>query len=147
MVARCKAAGVRLCYGSCCRYLPAVRAANALIDQDRIGRIQLKSETMIGGRGHGGYRQLSSAHYPLGGPGGSGMSLIDHGIHLTDVFAWFTGEQSISAVGKAQISGAPAESEYLLLTYPSGAIGHLLYNNATFSAALPNEGMFTGGSA
>lgn len=147
MVTGCKAAGVRLFYGSCYRYLPAVRAAKAMIDQDRIGRIQLMSETVIGGRGPAGYRQLSPVHYPVGGPGGSGMSLIDHGIHLIDVFAWFTGEQSISAVGKAQISGAPADSEYLLLTYPSGATGHLLYNNATFSAALPNEGMFTGGSA
>ena len=147
MIAACKMAGVRLFYGSCYRYLPAVRAAKALIDLGNIGRIQLMSETVIGGRGPEGYRPLSPVHYPLGGPGGSGMSLIDHGIHLIDVFAWFAGEQPISAVGKAQISGAPADSEYLLLNYPSGATGHLLYNNATFSAALPNEGMFTAGSA
>ena len=147
MIAACKVAGVRLFYGSCYRYLPAVRAAKALIDLGQIGRIQLMSETVIGGRGPAGYRQLSPVHYPLGGPGGSGMSLIDHGIHLIDIFAWFTGEQPVSSIGKAQISGAPADSEYLLLTYPSGATGHLLYNNATFSAALPNEGMFTGGSA
>lgn len=147
MIAACKISGVRLFYGSCYRYLPAVRAAKALIDLNSIGSIQLMSETVIGGRGPAEYRQLSPMHYPLGGPGGSGMSLIDHGIHLIDVFAWFTGEQPISAVGKAQISGAPADSEYLLLTYPSGATGHLLYNNATFSAGLPNEGMFTGGTA
>ena len=61
--------------------------------------------------------------------------------------SWFTGEQPIAAVGKGQISGTPADSEYLLLTYPSGATGHLLYNNATFSAVLPNERMFTGAQA
>lgn len=146
MIAACKAAKVRLFYGSCYRYLPAVKAAKALIEQGAIGRIQLMSEIAVGGRGLAGYRQWSPVHYPLGGPGGPGMSLIDHGIHLIDVFSWFTGEQPVATVGKGQIAGTPADSEYLLLTYPSGATGHLLYNNATFSASLPNEGMFTGGT-
>ena len=71
MIAACKMAGVRLFYGSCYRYLPAVRAAKALIDLGRIGSIQLMSETVIGGRGPEGYRALSPVHYPLGGPGGT----------------------------------------------------------------------------
>ncbi|MER9240966.1 hypothetical protein [Mesorhizobium sp. M0633] len=34
----------------------------------------------------------------------------------------------------------------MIAKYPSGAIGHLLYNNATFPVTLPNEGIFAGGA-
>ena len=73
------------------------------------------------------------------------MGLVDHGIHLIDVFSWFTGSAPVEVVGSGQISGAPLQSEYMVMRFPSGAMGHLLYNAGTYTSVLPNEGMFSGG--
>ena len=145
MVAACARHGVKLFYGSIYRYLPAVRAAKALIDDGAIGTVQLMAEQMIGGNGAAGYRQLNDIHYPAGGPGGSGMGLVDHGIHLIDIFAWFVGAAPVEVRGSGQIQGAPLQSEHMTMLYPSGAVGQLLYNAGTYSTFLPNEGMFSGG--
>lgn len=145
MVEACRQANVKLFYGSSYRYLPAIRRAKELIDEGAIGVVQLMSEQMIGGNGHHAYRQLGPAHYPIGGPGGPGMGLVDHGIHLIDIFHWFVGAAPISISGHGQISGAPASSEFLVMRFPNGAIGHLLYNAATYSTTLPNEGIFSDG--
>jgi len=145
MVAACKRHGVKLFYGSIYRYLPAVRTAYALIREGAIGDIQLMSEQMIGGNGAARYRQLDPSHYPPGGPGGAGMGLVDHGIHLIDVFSWYAGAAPIAVSGSGQISGAPLQSEHMVMRFPTGAMGHLLYNAGTYSSVLPNEGMFSGG--
>lgn len=145
MIEACATAKVKFFYGSCYRYLPAVRKARDLIQSGAIGRIQLMTEEVIGGSGIAGYRQWAPIHYPLGGPGGPGMSLMDHGIHLIDVFSWFTGSAPVHAIGNVQVAGQAAETEFLVMSFPCGATGHLLYNAATFSARLPNEGMFSGG--
>lgn len=147
MVESCKRAGVKLFYGSIYRYMPAIRQARELILAGAIGQIQLMSEQMIGGHGLAGYRQLDPTHYPLGLPGGAGMGLVDHGIHLIDVFSWYVGSKPQSVIGSGQISGAPAQNEYLIMSFPGGAMGHLLYNAATYSTFLPNEGMFSGGQS
>jgi len=147
MVAACRRAGVKLFYGSIYRYMPAVRTAYDLIREGAIGRIQLMSEQMIGGHGLAGYRQLDPTHYPLGMPGGAGMGLVDHGIHLIDVFSWFAGADPLRVTGTGQISGAPAQNEFMVLAYPDGVSGHLLYNASTHSTFLPNEGMFSGGQS
>jgi UDP-N-acetyl-2-amino-2-deoxyglucuronate dehydrogenase len=145
IIAACATAGVKLFYGSCYRYLPAVRKARELIVAGAIGKIQLMTEQVIGGTGIEGYRQLGPIHYPIGGPGGGGISLMDHGIHLIDIFSWFAGSAPVRAIGNVQIAGNPPETEFLLMTFPCGATGHLLYNAATYSAGLPSEGMFSGG--
>ena len=145
MITACATAGVKLFYGSCYRYLPAVRKARELIVAGTIGRIQLMTEQVIGGNGIEGYHPLGPIHYPIGGPGGSGISLMDHGIHLIDIFSWFAGSAPVRAMGNVQISGNPAQTEFLVMSFPCGATGHLLYNAATYSAGLPNEGMFSGG--
>ena len=145
MVAACKQAQVKLFYGSCYRYLPAVKKAYELIQSGAIGEIQLMTEQLIGGQGLAAYQELTPIHYPLGGPGGPGMGIVDHGIHLIDVFSWLAQSEIIEVQGKGQISGAPAASEFMAMEFTNGAIGHLLYNAATYSAALPNEGMFSGG--
>lgn len=145
MVAACARHGVKLFYGSIYRYLPAVRTAKALIEQGAIGAIQVMTEQMIGGNGAAAYRQLDPVHYPHGGPGGSGMGLVDHGVHLIDVFSWFTGGAPVQAMGSGQISGAPLQSEHLTMRFAGGAMGHLIYNAGTYSTCLPNEGMFSGG--
>jgi len=145
MVTACKEADVKFFYGSCYRYLPAVKKAYELIQSGTIGEIQLMTEQMIGGQGLAGYQELSPIHYPINGPGGPGMGIVDHGIHLIDVFSWFTQSEIIQVRGKGQISGAPAASEFMAMEFANGAMGHLLYNAATYSTALPNEGMFSGG--
>ena len=138
-------AGVKLFYGSCYRYLPALVKAKALIQSGALGEVQLMTEQVIGGHGKDGYRELAPIHYPLGGPGGPGMGLVDHGVHLIDIFAWLNDAEIVAVHGKGQRSGAPAGSEWLVMQLSNGAMGHLLYNAATYSSFLPNEGMFSGG--
>lgn len=145
MVAACARHGVPLYYGSIYRHLPAVRAAKALIDAGAIGRVQVMTEQMIGGNGADRYRQLAPIHYPHGGPGGAGMGLVDHGVHLIDVFCWFMGGAPVDVTGSGQISGAPLQSEHLTMRFDGGAMGHLIYHAGTYSTFLPNEGMFAGG--
>lgn len=147
MVSACDRAGVKFFYGSCYRYLPAVKKAYELIQSGTLGEIQLMTEQVIGGQGLAGYQQLSSIHYPQGGPGGPGMGIVDHGIHLIDIFSWFTQSEIIQVQGRGQISGAPAASEFMAMEFANGAMGHLLYNAATYSTALPSEGMFSGGQS
>jgi predicted dehydrogenase len=145
IVAACQKAKVKLFYGSCYRYLPAVKKAQELIKSGVIGHVQLMTEQVIGGHGLAGYRELAPIHYPIGGPGGPGMGLVDHGVHLIDIFSWFTQSEIISVQGQGQISGAPAASEFMAMTFESGALGHLIYNAATHPTVLPNEGMFSDG--
>ena len=145
MVEACRVARVKLFYGSCYRYLPAVKKAHDLIKAGTLGDIQLMTEQVIGGSGLAGYQQLPVVHYPEGGPGGPGMGIVDHGIHLIDIFAWFTQSEIVKVRGKGQVSGGPVVSEFMAMEFANGAMGHLLYNAATFSTVLPKEGMFSGG--
>lgn len=145
MADACRLSGVKLFYGSCYRYLPAVRKAFELIRAGAIGRLILMSEQIVGGAGAAAYRELGPVHYPVGGLGGHGMGLVDHGVHLIDVFSWLAGAPPERVVGSGQIAGAAAQTEYMIMSFPNGATGQLLYNGATFSTTLPNEGLFSGG--
>ena len=145
MIAVCEEAGVKLCYGSSYRYLPACRKAKEIIGDGVIGRLSLLMETCIGGEGGRNYRDLGPHHYPPGGPGGSGMGLVDHGIHLVDVFRWLTGSEVQWAVGRGNRSGAAPRSEFLTMLFGTGALGQLVYNEATFPSDMPGEGVFSWG--
>jgi len=147
MVAACKQAKVKLFYGSCYRYLPAIVKAKQLIQSGAIGDVQLMTEQLIGGHGKENYTELLPIHYPIGGPGGPGSGLVDHGVHLMDIFAWLNDSEIVSTQGKGLISGEPASSEFTVMQLANGALGHLLYNAATYPTGLPNEGMFSGGQA
>ena len=147
MLSICSESNVKLFYGSCYRYLPAIIKAKAMITEGAIGDVQLLTEQMIGGHGLAAYNELAPIHYPLGGPGGPGMGLVDHGVHLIDIFPWLCNSEIISAQGSGHVSGQAASSEYLLMHLANGAKGHLLYNAATFNTVLPNEGMFSGGQS
>lgn len=147
IVVACKQAKVKLFYGSCYRYLPAIVKAKQLIQSGAIGDVQLMTEQLIGGHGKERYKELAPIHYPIGGPGGPGSGLVDHGIHLMDIFAWLNESEIVSVQGKGLIAGASASSEFMVMQLLNGAIGHLLYNAATYPTGLPNEGMFSGGQA
>ncbi len=145
MISACRNASVKFFYGASYRFLPAVITARELISEGEIGDVLLIKEELIGGAGLDQYSQLSNAHYPHGGPGGAGMGLVDHGIHLIDIFPWLIGSQITRIWGRGQISGAPPTTEFVAMTFENGAHGHLLYNAATYSDALPAGGLFSGG--
>jgi predicted dehydrogenase len=143
MIAHCEARGVKLFYAASYRFLPPVVKARELIAGGALGEVQLITESLLGGAGPEAYQPMSFAHYPPGGPGGSGWGVMDHGIHLVDVFSWLVGRPAEGVYGRGQISGEAPYTEFLVLEYPGGAVGQLTYQNATWSAALPGEGLFS----
>jgi len=145
MIAACQAHGVQLCYGASYRYLPAVAKARELILSGALGEILLLRESAIGGNGPAGRGTLGPHHFPPGGPGGSGMGLIDHGIHLIDTFSWLMESPIRSATGRGNVSGAAQRPEYMVMEFENGAFGHLTYEDGTFATELPGEGHFSWG--
>jgi UDP-N-acetylglucosamine 3-dehydrogenase len=145
MINKCEQEGVKLYYGSSYRHLCACRKAKEIIDAGILGDLFLLMETFVGGRGLDRWQGLSEHHYPKGGPGGGGLGLVDHGIHLADVFRWLTGSEVESVFGRGNTSGETPAAEYLTMCFESGAVGQLVYCDATYSSDLPYEGMFSWG--
>lgn len=139
----CRGAGVQFFYGSSYRCLPAVRAAKALLDAGSIGNVRLIVEELMGGTGAANYRPMSAVHYPDGGPGGSGWGLVDHGIHMIDIFPWLCNSRVSAVLGRGDRTGKEPRPEFALLTLESGASGVLLYESSTWPAELPTEGVFS----
>jgi len=75
------------------------------------------------------------------------MGLVDHGIHLIDIAPWLIGSEVVSVFGRGNMSGAEPSPEFLVMFMANGATGHLLYDDATYGAALPTEGIFSWGRA
>ena len=146
MVRACRDNGVKFMYGSTYRHMPAIIEARKLIRDGAIGDVALLSETRVGGSGLRGYRPYGPNHYAPGGPGGPGMGLVDHGIHLIDTFSWLLGRRIIAVTGRGIISGQTPVTEYMLMHFEDGALGHLLYNDFSFFTDLPNHGMFSLGA-
>lgn len=147
MRSTCAEHGVKLFYGASYRFLPAVIKAREIVESGAIGEVLLLSEVSVGGSGQDGYRALGTQHYPEGEPGGPGMGLVDHGIHLIDTFRWLTGSEIVSVFGRGIVSGSPPVTEFMIMEFENGATGHLLYNDHTFSTDLPYHGSFTWGDA
>jgi len=145
MLSICEEMNVPFFYGSSYRFLPAIQEARELIQNGEIGDIVLMTEQLVGGAGKDGYQQLGAIHYPTGGPGGAGMGLVDHGIHLIDILPWITGLEVQSASGFGQISGKPPIAEHAILKMNNGAIATLTYHAGTYSPVLPSGGVFSGG--
>lgn len=137
--------GMRVAYGSCYRFLPVIRQAKNLIEMGAIGDVRVLRETVIGGQGAGKSAIMPESHYPLGGPGGFPMGIIDHGIHLVDAFSWLTDSEVATSFGRGNISGQPVGPEYLSVVLKNGAVGHLAYDEDTFATDLPQDGIFGAG--
>ncbi len=58
--------------------------AREMILRGDIGDVLLLREYAVGGISAAKRETLGFAHYPKGGPGGSGMGLCDHGISLQE---------------------------------------------------------------
>ncbi len=138
---------VKLGYGSSYRHLPAIIKAREMIAAGAIGTVTSAREICITGRGPSAQRPFAAVHYPGGGPGGTGMGLVDHGIHLLDILPWLIGAPVVSAWGRGNRSGAPLQNEFATLHFANGAIGQLLYDDGTWPSALPGEGVFSKGAS
>jgi UDP-N-acetyl-2-amino-2-deoxyglucuronate dehydrogenase len=145
MIDACRRNNVLLCYGASYRYLPAVMTARDMVLRGELGDVILLCEIALGGRGPNSRASLSPSHYPVGGPGGSSMGLCDHGIHLIDAFGWMMNSAVKEVWGRGNISGQPLRPECAYLRYTNDAVGQLLYEDGTFSSALPYEGVFAWG--
>ena len=147
IVSACNRAGVKFYYGSSYRSLPACIKAKEMIDEGLLGDINLMLEIYAGGEGMEGWHDLGPRHYPLGGPGGGGMGLVDHGIHMADIFRWFSGSEVTKVIGRGNYSGETPATEYLTMVFKSGAVGQLVYNEVTYPTSMPYEGIFSLGAS
>ncbi len=145
MIAACAAARVQLFYGASYRFLPAIATARDMIAAGAIGEVVMMREQVIGGSGLANYEELGPSHYPPGGPGGPGLGLVDHGIHLIDIFGWLCDSPVVSAQGAGNIAGKPPRPEWMTMTFANGALGLLTYHEGSFGTELPNECLFTQG--
>jgi predicted dehydrogenase len=143
MASACERARVQFFYGSSYRFLPAISQARQLITNGVIGDVRIIIEEGIGGGGAAAYHPLSEAHYPAGGPGGGGWGLVDHGIHMLDIFPWLCGSTIQTVYGRGDYSGGIPRPEYALITLENGALGTLIYDGSTWPAELPTEGAYS----
>jgi len=145
MIEACARAGVALGYGSSYRSLSAVARAREMIGGGEIGEVSLMIEVATGGNGLAGFADLGPHHYPVGGPGGAGMGLMDHGIHAVDIFRWFMDCEVATVCGRGIYSGGAPVSEHLTMTFETGAVGHVILNTVSRATRLPAEGIFSKG--
>jgi len=143
MADACEAAGVKFFYGSSYRYLPAVQAARRLIQSGAIGAVRTISERVVTGEGQAAFQPMSAVHYPEGGPGGWGYGLVDHGIHMLDVFPWLCGAPIERLIGQGDRTGHTARPEYAIFAMANGAMGFLNYDGSTRPLERPVEGVFS----
>jgi predicted dehydrogenase len=146
MLAACEAHGVRFAYGSSYRYLPAIIHARELVMSGAVGRVRLLSETLLGGAGAAEQVMRGDVHCPPGGPGGSPMGMLDHGVHLVDVLPWIADQSIVSLDGAINAAGASETgTEWLVMRLSGGAVGQITLDDGTFPLALPNEGLWARG--
>ena len=143
MIAKCRKEGVKLCYGETFRFLGACLKAKEMIEKGFLGDIFLLMEILLVGRGIQHWQP--TIYSPVGSPGITNWGLMEHGIHLVDVFRWFTGSEAESVFGRGTYSGEPPGTEYLTVRFKNNAIGQLIYNEATVPSDMPYEGMFSWG--
>jgi predicted dehydrogenase len=144
MIRECRKHGVKLFYGETYRFLPTIRKAKEMIEAGLLGEVSLLMEILVGGSGPQGFELYQI--YPPGAPGAGGSGLTDHGIHLVDIFRWLTGSEAEWVFGRGTRAGARPDTEFLTMKLKNGAIGELVYHEATFPAELPSEGIFSWGA-
>lgn len=141
-----QAAGVKFLFGATYRHLPAMIRARDMIRRGVIGEVRLCVEVAVGGAGADKAKALSAIHYPEGGPGGTPMGLVDHGVHLIDGFSWLTGAAAIDAFGRGNMTGKAPRPECATLTLENGVLVQLLYDEGTVGLSAPTEGVFNEGA-
>ena len=89
IIKKCDEEGVKLYYGASYRTLTANMMAREMIINGDLGDVSMAMEVVVGGEGFDYYKECGPHHYEPGEPGGCGMGIMDHGIHLVDLFCWF----------------------------------------------------------
>jgi predicted dehydrogenase len=145
MARACERYSVEFMYGSSYRFLPAVIKARELIASGAIGKPRLVEERGVVGSGAENFTPMSNAHYPQGTPGGGGFGLVDHGVHLLDIFPWLLDSPIRRVLGRGNYSGGPMDPEFAIAEHNCGAISTLTYDESTVSSDLPWEGVFSHG--
>ncbi|MEM6908478.1 MAG: Gfo/Idh/MocA family oxidoreductase [Pseudomonadota bacterium] len=140
-----RTSGIRFLFGASYRHLPAMLLARQMIAEGAVGNVRLCMEIAVGGAGEENARLLSESHYPAGGPGGTPMGLVDHGIHLIDALPWLTGSSIISAFGFGNVAGERLRPEFASFQLDNAATGLLVYDEASVSLPVPAEGVFSAG--
>jgi len=143
MMDACSRHDVKLFYGESFRFFPTCRKAKEMIDAGELGEVSLVLEVFVGGSGAKKFEEYSV--YPPGAPGAGPMGLTDHGIHLVDLFRWFTSGEVEWVFGKGVRAGQPPATELLTMKSRTGAIGQFVCNEATHFSDLPGEGIFSWG--
>lgn len=141
----CYQEGVKLYYGASFRTLSANIKAREMIRNGELGKISMVMELVVVGEGAASYRECGPEHYPAGSPGGCGMGIMDHGIHLVDMFCWCLDTEVESVFGRGNVSGETPASEHVTITFANGAVAHLIANTISFSTQLPSQGVFRWG--
>lgn len=144
MIRKCEREDVKLFYGESFRFFPTIEKAKELINEGLLGDLQLLLEFFIGGQGSENFQPYGI--YFDGDPGLGPMGLMDHGIHLVDIFRWFVGCRVEWVFGRGNRAGQAPQTEFLTIKYESGLIGQLVYNEATYPSDMPNEGIFSWGA-
>jgi predicted dehydrogenase len=145
MAQACQRNGVQFMYGSSYRFLPTVMRARELVASGEIGKVVLIEERGVTGAGVDKFTPMSNAHYPEGTPGGGGFGIVDHGIHLLDVFPWVLGSSIRRVFGRGNYTGSQMKTEFAILEHECGALGWLVYDEATVTSDMPWEGLFAKG--
>ncbi len=144
MIEACRKAQVKLFYGETYRFMPTIRKAKEMIEAGLLGEVTLLLEVGVGGSGAEKFQLYQI--YPDGAPGAGGSGLTDHGIHSVDIFAWLARSEVEWVFGRGTRAGQHPVTEFLTMKLKSGAIGQLVYNEATFPSDMPAEGIFSWGS-
>jgi predicted dehydrogenase len=143
MIDICDRHGVKLFYGESFRFFPTCRRAKEMIDAGQLGDVSTVIEILVGGSGAKDYEAYNI--YPTGAPGAGPMGLTDHGIHLVDLFRWFTSSEVEWVFGRGNRAGDPPATELLTMKSAGGAFGQFVSNEATHYSDLPGEGVFSWG--
>jgi predicted dehydrogenase len=135
----CRENGVKLFYGESFRFFPTLRKAKEIVGSGEMGKLQLLLETVVGGNGAAAFEEYGI--YPKGAPGSGPMGLTDHGIHLVDIFRWFTRHDIAWVFGRGNRAGSPPLTEFMTLGAEDGAVAQFVGNEATVPSDLPGEGI------
>ncbi len=134
---------VKLFYGESFRFFPTLRKTKEILDSGELGEFRLILETVLNGVGETGFEAYGI--YPDGAPGSGPMGLTDHGIHLVDIFRWFTNSEVSWVFGRGNRAGTPSRTEFMTLGSENGAIAQFVANEATIPSDMPGEGINSSG--
>lgn len=140
---RCQERGVHLFYGESFRFFPTLRKAKEILDSGAMGELRLLLETVVLGKGARRFEEYGI--YPVGAPGSGPMGLMDHGIHMVDIFRWFSGVELAWVIGRGNRAGDPPMAEFMTIGTETGSVAQFVGDEATMPSDLPGEGIQSAG--